>query len=86
MVYSTAVDLQKLKSYHQWVSGILEDKTSLTPIIVDKIVNEGDLYSLSLYQNLYADTAYIPDVSEIHSENDLAIVMGCHWIEQSGFE
>jgi hypothetical protein len=45
---STAIEIQKLKSCRQWISSIAEDKTLLTPIIVDKMVNDKDLYSLSL--------------------------------------
>lgn len=63
----------------------------MSPIIVDKIVNEGDLYSLSLYQNFYAGTGFIPNIdtyqAEYHEngggENALALITGCHWIEQS---
>ena len=91
---SSAIELQKLKSCHQWVSSIIEDKTLLTPIIVDKMVNGKDLYSLSLYQNLYAGTDLIPNIDEYRSEyhangvgeNALALITGCHWIEQNGLE
>jgi hypothetical protein len=92
MFYSTAVELQKLKSFNEWASAIITDKDLLTPIIVDKMVNEKDLYSLSLYQNFYAGTDLIPDIeSEYKSEyykngggeNALALITGCHWIEQT---
>jgi hypothetical protein len=89
--YSTAIELQKLKSCHQWVSTILKDKDLLTPIIVDKMVNDKDLYFLSLYQNLYAGTDLVPNIDEYRSEyfengggeNALALITGCHWIAQS---
>jgi hypothetical protein len=91
MFYSTAIELQKLKSCHQWVSTILKDKGLLTPIIVDKMVNDKDLYYLSLYQNLYAGTDLVPNIDEYRSdyfengggENALALITGCHWIAQS---
>jgi hypothetical protein len=94
MFSSNAIELQKLKSCHQWISSILEDKTLLTPIIVDKMVNNNDLYSLSLYQNLYAGTNFIPNIDEYKTEyyengggeNALALITGCHWIEQSVLE
>ena len=84
MFYSTAIELQKLESCHQLVSNIIKYKDLLTPIIVDKMVNEKDLYSLSLYQNFYVGTDLIPNIDEYRSqyqENALAIVTGCHWIE-----
>jgi hypothetical protein len=64
MFHSTAIELQKLKSCHQWVFTLLEDKDLLTPIIVDKMVNNKDLYYLSLYQNLYAGTSLVPNMNE----------------------
>lgn len=89
---SAAIELQKLESCHQWVSNIIKDKDLLTPIIVDKMVNEKDLYSLSLYQNFYAGTDLIPNIDEYKleyhenggGETALALITGCHWIEQSG--
>ena len=91
MLYSTAIKLGKLESFYEWASDIIKDKDLLTPIIVDKMVNEKDLYSLSLYQNFYAGTDLIPNIdSEYKSEyykngggeNALALITGCHWIEQ----
>ena len=84
MFYSTAIKLQKLESCHRLVSNIVKYKDLLTSIIVDKMVNEKDLYSLSLYQNFYVGTDLIPNIDEYRSqyqENALAIVTGCHWIE-----
>ena len=93
MFYSTAIELQKLESCHQLVSNIIKYKDLFTPIIVDKMVNEKDLYSLSLYQNFYVGTDLIPNIDEYRSqyqengggENALAIITGCHWIEHIGF-
>ena len=91
MLYSTAIKLGKLESFYEWASDIIKDKDLLTPIIVDKMVNEKDLYSLSLYQNFYAGTDLIPNIdSEYKSEyykngggeNALALITGCNWIEQ----
>ena len=87
MFYSTAIELQKLESCHQLVSNIIKYKDLFTPIIVDKMVNEKDLYSLSLYQNFYVGTDLIPNIDEYRSqyqENALAIITGCHWIEHIG--
>ena len=78
---STSIDLRKIQTFDLWLSDILGIKDKLVPIIVDKMVNDGDLYFLSLYQNLFANTDYIPCVSGVHSENDLAIAVGCHWVE-----
>ena len=55
------------------------------------MVNEEDLYSLSIYQNFHAGTALIPNIdayqTEYHEngggENTLALITGCHWIEQT---
>jgi hypothetical protein len=92
MLYSTAVRLEKLESFNKWGLEIIKDKDLLTPLIVDKMVNVKDLYSLSLYQNFYAGTDLIPNIdyeynSEYYEngggENALALITGCHWIEQS---
>lgn len=90
MFYSTSIKLEKLESFFQWASEVIKDKDLLTPIIVDKMVNEKDLYSLSLYQNFYIGTNLIPDIesdeykSEYYKngggENALALITGCHWI------
>jgi len=93
MFDSTAVRLQKLKLFNKWLSDIIKDKDVLTPIIVDKMVNEEDLYSLSIYQNFHAGTKLIPDIDNEYrteyyenggGENSLALITGCHWIEQTG--
>ena len=92
MFYSTAIELQKLKSFNEWIIDIIKNKDILMPIIVDKMVNEEDLYSLSLYQNFYAGTDLIPNMDEYKSqyyengggENTLALITGCYWIEQTG--
>ncbi|MEI6188730.1 MAG: hypothetical protein WCP46_09645, partial [Alphaproteobacteria bacterium] len=68
MFYSTAIKLQKLESCHRLVSNIIKYKDLLTPIIVDKMVNEKDLYSLSLYQNFYVGTDLIPNIDEYRSQ------------------
>jgi len=86
--YSTAIELQKLESFNKWLPRIIKDKDLLTPIVVDKMVNEKDLYSLSVYQNFYAGTNLIPNINDYKSEgcedeNVLAVVTGCHWIEHS---
>ena len=55
------------------------------------MVNDKDLYYLSLYQNLYAGTDLVPNIDEYRSEyvengggeNALALITGCHWIAQS---
>ena len=48
---------------------------------------------LSLYQNFYAGTNLIPNIDNEYQaeyydngggENTLALISGCHWIEQSG--
>ncbi len=62
MFDSTAIELQKLKSFNKWLSDIIKDKDILTPIIIDQMVNEEDLYSLSIYQNFHAGTALIPNI------------------------
>lgn len=58
-----------------------------------KPLNEKDLYSLSIYQNFYAGTKLIPDIDNEYrteyyenggGENSLALITGCHWIEQTG--
>jgi len=86
-----AIKLQKLESFYAWASDIIKDKDLLTSILVDKMVNEKDLYSLSLYQNFYAETNLIPNISNEYraeyyenggGENALALITGCHWIEQ----
>lgn len=93
MLYSTAIKLGKLESFNKWLPKIIEDKDLFTSIIVDKMVNEQDLYSLSLYQNFYAGTNLIPNIDNEYQaeyydngggENTLALISGCHWIEQSG--
>lgn len=92
MFSSTAIELQKLKSFNDWIQDIINEKNLFTPIIVDKMVNERDLYSLSLYQNLYVGTDLNPDISNYKleyyenggGENALALITGCHWVEQSG--
>ena len=93
MLYSTAIKLGKLESFNKWLPKIIEDKDLFTSIIVDKMVNEQDLYSLSLYQNFYAGTNRIPNIDNEYQaeyydngggENTLALISGCHWIEQSG--
>jgi hypothetical protein len=89
--YSTAIKLEAIDSFKILLANIAEIKNILTPIIVDKMVNEKDLYYLSLYQNFYAGTDLIPNIdSEYKSEyyengggeNALALITGCHWIEQ----
>lgn len=89
--YSTAIELEKLESFFQWASYVIKDKDLLTPIIVDKMVNEEDLYFLSLYQNFYAGTDLIPNIDENYKseyykngggEQALALITGCHWITQ----
>lgn len=89
---STAVELEKLESFNKWGLEVIKDKDLLTPLLVDKMVNTEDLYSLSLYQNFYAGTDLIPNIdyeynSEYYEngggENALALITGCHWIEQS---
>jgi len=59
--------------------------------MVNKMVNEKDLYSLSIYQNFYAGTKLIPDIDNEYrteyyenggGENALALITGCHWIEE----
>jgi hypothetical protein len=92
MFSSNSIDLQSIEFCYEWISSILDDKTLLTPIIVDKMVNDEDLCSLSLYQNLYAGTDLIPNIDEdgfeFHKygggDNALALITGCHWIEQNG--
>ena len=88
---STSIELQKLESFFKWASEIIKDKDLLTPIIVNKMINDQDLYSLSLYQNFYAGTKLIPDIDNEYQkeyyengggENALALITGCHWIEQ----
>jgi hypothetical protein len=88
---STAIRLEKLESFNNWVPEIIKNKDILTPIIVDKMVNEKDLYSLYLYQNFHAGTNLILDIegeykSEYYEngggENALALITGCNWIEQ----
>ena len=92
MFESTAIKLEKLESFFQWASDIIKDKALLTPIIVDKMVNEKDLYSLSLYQNFYAGTDLIPNIDDDYNleyyengggENSLALITGCHWIAKN---
>ncbi len=91
MLYSTAIALGRLESFNKWVPYVMKDKGLLTPIIVDKMVNGKDLYSLSLYQNLYAGTDLIPKIDVYKSEyyengggeHALALITGCHWIEQN---
>ena len=90
MLHSTAIELQRLKSFNEWLPNVAEDKILLTPIIVDKMVNEKDLYSLSLYQNLYVGTEFAlhrdncrsSDNETCLGENELALMTGCHWVEQ----
>jgi len=87
---SSAINLQALKSFKEWLPTVIESKDLLVPIIVDKMVNNRDLYSLSLYQAIYKDTDLIPNVSEfepeyLHNgggENALALITGCYWISQ----
>jgi hypothetical protein len=50
------------ESFDEWLDSITKDKNLFTAIIVDKMVNEKDLHSLSLYQNFYAGTKLIPDI------------------------
>ena len=96
--YSTTIQLGKLKSFNEWLPSIAKDKTLLIPITVDKMVNEEDLFSLSLYKNLYAgtdlapDNYLVPDVFDYYKaeycgngmgEQDLALIVGCYWVEQN---
>ena len=98
MLCSTAIKLGKLDSFNEWLPSTVKDKTLLIPILVDKMVNEKDLYSLSLYKNLYAGADFVPnsylvpDISDYYKseycengigEHDLALIAGCHWIEQN---
>ena len=88
---STAIELHRLESFHQWVANIIKDKDVLTPIIVDRMVNEKDIYSLSLYQNFYAGTDLTPNIDNYKSEyyengggeTSLALITGCYWIEHN---
>jgi len=89
---STSIELQKLESFFKWASEAIKDKDVLTPLIVNKMVNEKDLYSLSLYQNFYAETDLIPNIDNDYNfeyydngggENAKALITGCHWIEQT---
>ena len=90
--YSTSIKLESLDSFTNWLNSILDIKSVLTPVLVDKMVNEKDLYSLSVYQNFHAGTNLIPNMDEYKSqyyengggENALALITGCHWIEQTG--
>ena len=90
MLYSTAIKLEKLESFNKWIPKIMQDKDLLTPLVVDKMVNEKDLYFLSLYQNFYTGTDLMPNIDEYKSqyyengggENALALITGCHWVEQ----
>ena len=88
---STSIELQKLESFFKWASETIKDKDVLTPIIVNKMVNNQDLYSLSLYQSFYAGTNLIPNIDNEYQKeyyengggkNALALITGCHWIEQ----
>ena len=90
MFYSTAIELQKLKLFNKWLSDIIKDKDVLTPIIIDMMVNEEDLHSLSIYQNFHAGTRLIPNIEDEYKseyynngggENTLILITGCHWIE-----
>ena len=90
MLYSTAIKLEKLESFNKWIPKIMQDKDLLTPLVVDKMVNEKDLYFLSLYQNFYTGTDLMPNIDEYKSqyyengggENALALITGCYWVEQ----
>ena len=67
MFSSTAIELQNHKPFFHWVSSIIDEKDLFAPIIVDKMVNNKDLYALSLYQNLYAGTDLMPNIDEYKS-------------------
>ena len=90
--YSTSIKLESLDSFTNWLNSILDIKSVLTPVLVDKMVNEKYLYLLSVYQNFHAGTNLIPNMDEYKSqyyengggENALALITGCHWIEQTG--
>lgn len=90
LLSSSSINLQSLESFREWLPTVIESKDLLVPIIVDKMVNNRDLYSLSLYQAIYRDTDLIPNISEFESEylhngggeNALALITGCYWISQ----
>jgi hypothetical protein len=44
MLYSTAIKLEKLESFNNWTYELIKNKDLLTPIIVNKMINEKDLY------------------------------------------
>ena len=86
MFSSNAINLQKLQSFNEWISSISDDKDAIIPILVDKMVNERDLYALSVYQTLNLDEYnLLIDAAELYElgggENALALITGCHWIE-----
>lgn len=89
--YSTSIKLKSLNSFTDWLNSILDIKSILTPVLVDKMVKEKDLYSLSVYQNFHVGTNLIPNMDEYKSqyyengrgENALALITSCYWIEQT---
>ncbi len=94
LLSSSSIQLQTLLSFREWLPSFLQNKDKLMPLIIDKMVNEKDLYYLSLYNAVYSDSDLIPDVSKFHDEffkngggdHSLALLTGCYWIEHQNSE
>lgn len=86
---SSSIQLQALSSFRNWLPSFLENKDKLMPIVVERMVNEKDLYYLSLYNAVYSGSDLIPDVSKLNDEyfkngggeHSLALLTGCYWLD-----
>jgi len=86
---SSSVKLYTLSSFREWLPIFLKNKDDLMPIIVEKMVNEKDLYYLSLYDTVYYGSDLILDISQFNDEffkngggdHSLALLTGCFWLD-----
>ena len=86
---SSSVKLYTLSAFREWLPDFLENQDMLMPIVINKLVNEKDLYYLSLYNAVYSDSNLIPDISQFNDEyfkngggdHSLALLTGCFWLD-----
>ena len=89
LLSSASIQLHALGSFREWLPDFLKSKELLMPIVVDKMVNDRDLYYFSLYNSVYFGTDLIPDISQFSTEyyengggdHALAMLTGCFWVE-----
>ncbi len=89
LLSSTSIKLYTLESFREWLPDFLKSKDFLMPVVIDKMVNDRDLYYFSLYNSVYSGTDLIPDLSQFHVEyydngggdHALAMLTGCYWMD-----